>query len=70
MCMSNVTAALPRTRRPTRKHTLCRNADVRGYTHHCSRLTWSEREHGATGPQCANPYAVGAKTATRVCGVE
>lgn len=48
------------TRKPTRAYKLCFNADFRGYTHHCSRLMWSEREHGpAAAPlMCANPYVV------------
>jgi hypothetical protein len=56
-------------KRPTRKHKLCFSADYRGYTHACSRLTWSERRDGPAGAtlMCADPYVVGNRNATVAC---
>lgn len=65
MSMNN--ASLPKTRKPTLKFRLCYRGDFRGYTHHCSVLTWSEREYGPTGPQCSNPYIVGDRAAVSAC---
>jgi hypothetical protein len=51
-------ATITTSKRPTRKFHLCFNADFRGYTHHCSRLTYSERDNGASGVGlgCQDPY--------------
>jgi len=51
-------ATMKTAKRPTRKHYLCFNADFRGYTHHCSRLMWSERRDGPSAATlcCCDPY--------------